>query len=715
MPLPVLLSGLALAILIGLTLLVSGQPLFTDDAWFHLALGEVYASEGPWLDRDPLLAVSPGPPTPAAWLFDVLLHVVQAATGYTGLRVLHVCTVGAIIVVVWRAFRRAAEDRLYAHVATAAFIVLAAYRLIQLRPHLFTMLAVPIVCGFALLRDRPLTRREITGLAVLFAVWANMHAAFLLGPILLGAGAAGLFLTAIGRHGPTRSADLARARSLAVATIVGGLATLLNPGGVRPHLAFFVAGEDTPSLGRVADEWSRVDLLAWPPVDLPPSWLSWCLVWVLLLSTVALVVKTGLEVRRRMSGDETTDSACDAALVALAIVGCALPFVAVRFLWLGFLPLLALGDALRRSGWFLERSGWSGRWVAALVVVASVPGFVTAGPWPMISSALPTSWAGYRLPYYPGKYHAALVWTMQDARLEGTLFTVYNIAGFAGRQLAPRVKNLVNGSLNVPPDVIEANLPLRRRRGERPGERFVDLLDRHEIDLYMGIRLPRFSRTDRPWFHTTAHLEQTEGWVPIFRNLNGALYLRSNERNRENLARVAGYYAARSIPFDPATGFSVERVIEAAPRWAIAHGIVPRDFEALRAATVGSESQRRSFARHRLASIYAALGAYERALDIDLPDLSKAPDRVLARRRVVWSLLRLGRFDEAADQAELLLASAQPQDGASHIIAEAALRAASMTDDEERSSLVRTLSLLTDAEVPMVMRGVQGPSPRSGI
>ena len=34
------------------------------------------------------------------------------------------------------------------------------------------------------------------------------------------------------------------------------------------------------------------------------------------------------------------------------------------------------------------------------------------------------------------------------------------------------------------------------------------------------------------------HLERTDGWITLFRNLNGAVYLRNNDRNQANLDRV---------------------------------------------------------------------------------------------------------------------------------------------------------------------------------
>ena len=49
----------------GLILIAVGQPIFTDDIWWHLSLGAAYLRDGPWLEADPLLftALTAPPPT----------------------------------------------------------------------------------------------------------------------------------------------------------------------------------------------------------------------------------------------------------------------------------------------------------------------------------------------------------------------------------------------------------------------------------------------------------------------------------------------------------------------------------------------------------------------------------------------------------------------------------------------------------------------------
>ena len=106
------------------------------------------------------------------------------------------------------------------------------------------------------------------------------------------------------------------------------------------------------------------------------------------------------------------------------------------------------------------------------------------------------------------------------------------------------------------------------------------------------------------------------GWIPIFRNSESALYLRANERNRDNLERIANYYADQRVPFDRERGFEICRVIREAPEWAFRHGAIPPRFPLL-AARAETPTPGDTPIRDRVAALYAVLGCYSRAAAID--------------------------------------------------------------------------------------------------
>jgi hypothetical protein len=707
--LPEIVSWVAFTGLAALLLVAAGQPILTDDAWLHLALGKAYAAAGPWLDADPLLANALGPPTPTAWLFDAGLFGIERWAGFTGLRAVHVAGVATILALAWWLLRRASGSRIFASLGCGLFAALAAYRLIQLRPHLFTLLAALALYWLLLESASPPSRKRIAGAALLFAAWANMHAAFLLGPLILGTALGGILVAMALGGAEARTRDRARATGLALAAGLGGAATLLNPSGLQPHLAWFIAGRETPDLARVGDEWSRVDLFAFPLPGLPPSPLNWLILWALVIALLFISTLALRAWRKRPRGTGPVAS-LDPALVAVSLLSLALPLIAVRFLWLGIFPLLLLARAGRP--WTGEETqGRVAPWVGAVSSALLLAAFTNWGAGALISRTVPPTWAGYAEPYRAGKYHADLIWTLKDAGLQGTAFADYHMAGFMGFWLAPDIRVLVNGTLNVSQDVIAANLPLRERRGQREGETYTELLDRHGVDLFLGIRLPRAADSARPWFYTTGHLENTPGWIPIFRNLTGAIYLRTNEKNRKNLERVSEYYAELEIPFDASVGFDPERVTREKRGWAILHGLIPMHFTQITKAAYGSDPGLNFRGRGTLAAVYAALGLYERATALDLQRLEGDPHVIPVRRRLVWCLLRLGQINEAALYAAPLNET-PTSDVLSRRIHDVALAAVGASA-EERAGLIARLPVFSYVDASVLASGLAVPRPRT--
>lgn len=689
--------------LLSLVVVAAGQPMLTDDIWIHLTLGGAYLEEGPWLGEDPLLANALGPPLPAAWFTDAFFFLVLQAAGFQGLRVVHVLLVLAIAGLAASILRRASGSWLAAGLGLSTFLVFSTYRLIQLRPHLFSLLAVLLLYRLLFEHRRPPGAKEIVASVTLLAVWANLHAAFVLGPLLIAAGIGGIALASLTRGAADREHAWKRIRPIGVVLVLGTLATLLNPSGYEPHIAYWIAGSETPTLTRVADEWAPVHLFSLPTPLLPPSPLAFGLLWGLWVVTPILGIRALLPTRTRAELTHGKKEGIDPAVVAMAVAGLCAPLIAVRFMWLGILPLVVCAQASR--GWLETPTKMraSHRGLLALCSSALLLGFIHAGPWPMISAILPGTWSGYAAPYPAAKYTAHSVWILDDAEVEGTLFSEYFAGGFVGFWLAPEIHTFVNGTLNVTPETIAANRRLLERRGERPGESFSDLLDRHEIDFFVGNRLPRERPTNRPRYYTTAHLERTEGWIPIFRNLAGAVYMRAVPENAKNLERIVRYYRRQGVPFNREVGFEIERVISARLDWAIGHGVVPIFFDDL----VGQASDGNKNARTHLASLFATLGLYERAIDLDRELLEDNTDDIAARRRLTWSLLRRG---DATEAAEISAGLEGLEDRLSRTIL---LAARAEAEGELAPGQVHVLPVFTVNEARNLSAGVVLPSART--
>jgi len=620
--------------LCALVLVAVGQPLATDDLWWHLALGEAHLREGPWLSADPLLFTAPGPPVPAAWLSDLLFAGIEVRTGFTGLRILHVVLVGGCLGLAWSILRRASGSAPAAWLGTSAFAALAAYRLVQLRPHLFSLLALLLLYKLLFERGRPPGWRKVVATGALMALWVNLHSAFILGLVLLAA-AFGWQVVREGVSGED-GADGVRARELAEAGAAGAIGSLLNPSGLGAYAPYLRAGSSTPSLGRVGDEWASLGLLAWPAGS-QPSPFVWIGAWLLLLGLLGLVVQVLIRRRRRLP------VRVDGMDLVFAAIAFGFMMLAVRFVWLSILPLIVFARA--GHGGF-----WSSRRVSLAVAggaMAMLVGFLIWGDWRGVTRFLPSRVRDYARPYPALKYHAHAVWLMEDARLEGRLFNEYHLGGFLGYWLAPGIQTFLNGSLNVSPEAIEANWPVRHRRGVRPGETFLEALDRLGIELFMGIRTPSLAPGAQPWVFTSGHLERSEGWTLGFRNLLTSLYVRDGAAGDSNLDRLDAYYRRAGVPFDPAVGYEPARVIREAPLWARRHGVVPVDFGALERTARRVSEPRGARALDRLASIHSILREHALAVDLDRDLLRLAPGALRVRRRLAWNLLQEGRAAEA--------------------------------------------------------------------
>ena len=482
----------------------------------------------------------------------------------------------------------------------------------------------------------------------------------------------------------------------------GSVATLANPGGIEPHLAWLAAGSETPDLLRVADEWLGVDLFAWPASRLPPSPLAWMLVW----GGVLVVAATSIRALRdwRQGRD-----APDPALVGLSVAALVAMLTAVRFTWLGILPLLLVATLVRGVPALAEARA---RWALAGASVALVLAFLRFGDWPMISGGLSFDAARYARPYAVSKYVAHPIWVLRDAGVRGHLYVDYSLAGFAGYWLAPELRVFVNGSLNVPPRVMEANRAIREHRGLVPGQSLLELLDELEIDVFVGTGVPRVPESARPSFYTTAYLEDAPGWVRVFRNVESSIYVRRNERNRENLGRIAAFYREADVPWDEELGFDPARVIAEARPWAVGRGLVPIDFASLAKQSLGSPAPPATAARERLAGVYAITGLHAEAVRLDRRTLRRFdPESQPARRRLVWSLLHLGQRDEALEEAAGLL------DDDEHPLARVLARSVAaymeIADEEEAAGFLARMPLLSNAEAQWLTAGIVQPEIRA--
>ena len=329
----------------------------------------------------------------------------------------------------------------------------------------------------------------------------------------------------------------------------------------------------------------------------------------------------------------------------------------------------------------------------------------------MVSKAV-VAGIDYREPYRASKYFGHAMWFLEDTGVEGRIYNDYLLGGFMSFWLAPELRMASSGTMNVEREAMEANFAIGSRAPQREGESYEALLDRQGLDLFLGVGLPVRGGPGRPVPSTVRHLEHVSGWMLVFRNLRSSVYLRRNERNVANLERIAAYYQLAGVPFDRERGFEPERVILGAPAWASSHGVVPSGFSEF----VDAVRRDRALSRlgddiHRLAILYATLGLYERALEVDRSIYRLDRLDVFTARRILWSLMQLGRYPEALAFAGEVDAGPLGVKGGVRWNA-IVQQIIDLPGDDARAQTVALMPLFDAAEAPTVTAGLVEPEAR---
>jgi hypothetical protein len=115
------------------------------------------------------------------------------------------------------------------------------------RPHVFGWL---LLIGFVLHLEK--NSPELWVVALLSAIWANIHASFFLAPLTLLIYAASFMLRPLiwTLH---KADEWKKARWYAIAAVVAGVATLANPYGARVHLHIFRYLSDRELISRIGE------------------------------------------------------------------------------------------------------------------------------------------------------------------------------------------------------------------------------------------------------------------------------------------------------------------------------------------------------------------------------------------------------------------------------------------------------------------------------
>lgn len=165
--------------------LAFAPALFNDgDTSWHLGAGRLILATGSVPDGDPFSFTFAGRPwTAHEWLAEVLMAAAFAAASWGGLAVLTAGVVGGLLVLLGLELRRWLAMPRVIVALTLVAAMLAPFTLA--RPHVF---AWPLLAGWTivLMRARKAGRAPPLLAAPLMIVWANLHASFIVGLVLVG-------------------------------------------------------------------------------------------------------------------------------------------------------------------------------------------------------------------------------------------------------------------------------------------------------------------------------------------------------------------------------------------------------------------------------------------------------------------------------------------------------------------------------------------------
>lgn len=714
--LPLVVAFGSLAFLAGLVVCVAGGPILSKDFWWHLKLGEIYWAEGPWLESDPFGFAAQGyAPDPQSWLFGVMVYAVESAAGFPGVRAVHALAVVGILWLVYSIFRRESGSSVAACFASCVFVVLAWWRLMQLRPDLVSIAGVLLLYRLLLEPEEPASWRRIGAFLALLLVWANAHALFALGLCLLVAALMGFALRALllpsVAGGEAEAARMRTAgRRLVAALLLGACVALLNPKGLDQYLSFFSSSESS-ALWKIGDEWAPFSPFAWSRDPGGLSFLTWLTMDALLLAFPLAAGVGAWRFFRRPSPSAL--EGVDTVLLGLGAASVVAILVSFRFLWLAVFPLLFVLRVLRVALGQRTRGASTAAWALAAGSAALAAAFPGPGGYRSVAAELPYGFPAYLSRHYDRfAYHVDGVGFLMESGVAGNLFCAYYMGGFLDYWVAPRLRTFVDGRIRYPDEILDEYFAINFLQGSREGESFLDVLDRRQVDLFFGVGYPTPLPANRRRVYTTAHLEGARDWILVSRSIHHAIYLRRDDRNRQNLERVKAYYAREGIPFDPASGFDASEVIRAHPSWAARRGMLPRGYVRLYEARGSSDPSVRFRALDILGLVHTLVGDYARQVEIDREAAALRPRSSAPRRRLVNGLFRLGRPEEALEAARDL-GRTDPADPRYARILRLATRAAELGSASDLETLdrvslqrrIHTLPVVSQVELRRLQSG----------
>ncbi|MFO8006288.1 MAG: hypothetical protein R6V05_00975 [Candidatus Brocadiia bacterium] len=453
-------------------------PLVAYDLWWHLRAGEIILSEGAVPQADPFSYTAAGAPwVYHSWLSGVVLHLVHRAAGLAGIVGLRVALITLALMIAWVTARRRGVSA-----ALASVLVLVACLQLRVRalarPYLFSFV---LFTSFAWLLWRccgqqdaddesPASlaaylwggRGRLLALPFLTVLWANLHAGFLSGILLLGCfGVGEMVRLGTGRGGPylrrlLREPCGARFRAMFLAGVLCLGASLVTPHGPGALLYSFRLLSEVQLLGQIK-EWQPMPLAGHYAV----FWGVAALGGVIMLRSLWFAARGGR--LRGEAGVYVTDLLLFGGFALLAIQS------RRHLAWVLLLTPALLGRHLPvERGGSVERPTRRRLYAAAVYVLAA-----GVGVWP-----LARAWPPRPEPSQEVTPVGACDF-IESQRLDYRFYNTYEWGGYLIYRFWPAMRVFIDGRCLVYGDELIG----QALRVERGGEGWRQVLDRWGVQM----------------------------------------------------------------------------------------------------------------------------------------------------------------------------------------------------------------------------------------
>ncbi|WP_010582320.1 hypothetical protein [Schlesneria paludicola] len=274
---PRVLAGMTLVL--GLVYAVCcSRPIWHTDVWGHLSYGRYIWETGSIPATEPLLPLAKGMPfVDTAWLSQLIGYAAVSSqrlhlAGLQGLYALAIT--GCAGLLAWRSYRQT-RNGWFSLMSVGTFLFVASIPLTVLRPQLAGLCC--FVFLLTRLAGRTLNRSDWLVIPVVFALWANLHASFIVGLGLMLMFCVGRAADVLRHTGSIRTAlKDARVQRLFLLTELAAVAVLVNPYTLELYVETF----------RFSGNENLQDLTEWHPLTLRDGQGQMFAVVALLLTLV---------------------------------------------------------------------------------------------------------------------------------------------------------------------------------------------------------------------------------------------------------------------------------------------------------------------------------------------------------------------------------------------------------------------------------------------